>query len=146
MHSKDQVKDALAQINLFEGCADETLAAIAKIAVELNLEKGQILYKPGDNAANLYILVDGIVTFISQSGLEFLNVQRVMDRSRVFGWVALVPEHTRRIGTAQCLEESNILSINGDQLLEILDGDTRSGYSVMRRLCTMIASTIDGKQ
>lgn len=146
MLTKDQVKETLGQINLFEGCSDQTLADIAKIAVELNLEKGQILYKPGDNAANLYILVDGIVTFISQSGLEFLNVQRVMDRSRVFGWVALVPEHTRRIGTAQCLEDSNILSINGDQLLEILDKDTHSGYSVMRRLSTMIASTIDGKQ
>lgn len=143
MLEKANVKEILAHNSLFEGCTDSTLTEIAKIAVEFNLEKGQIIYRPGDKAVNIYVLVDGIVTFINKAGLEFLNVQRAIDRSMVFGWVALVPRHTRRLGTAQCLEDSKVLSFNGEQLLGILDRDTQSGYAVMKGLSSMIASTID---
>jgi CRP-like cAMP-binding protein len=117
------------------------LTAIAKLAVEGEYEKGQIIYEPGDEAADVYALVNGIVTFINKSGQGFLNVQRVMERSMIFGWVALVPEHPNRLGRAQCLENSKILSINGAALLSILENDTQSGFLVMKRLCSLIAST-----
>ena len=145
MLKTEQVKDILGHNSLFSLCSDRTLTDIAMISVELDLEKGQIIYRPGHDAVNVYVLVEGIVTFINKAGLEFLNVQQEMDRSRVFVWVAMVPEHPHRIGTAQCLENSKIISINGEQLLGILDQDTQSGYLVMRRLCSMIASTFDQK-
>lgn len=141
MLKADEVKDLLGHVSLFKGCTDHTLAEIARIAVESDYEKGQIIYEPGDKADNVYILVDGIVTFINKAGLEFLNVQRVMGRSMVFGWVALVPQYPNRIGTAQCLEDSTILAINGDAVLGILDNDTQSGYRVMKSLCSLIAGT-----
>lgn len=140
MLSQDQVRDMLSQTPLFGGCSNETLVEIAKLASEGEYEKGQVIYEPGDKASDVYLLVDGIVTFINKSGLEFLNVQRVMKRSMVFGWVALVPEHPTRLGTAQCLEDSIILSINGDKVLALLDKDTESGYRLMKQLSSMIAS------
>jgi len=145
MLEANQVKSILIQNSLFKGCTDRTLEDIAKVATQLNLEKGQVIYGPGDEAANVYVLVEGIVTFLNQSGLEFLNVQREMDRSMIFGWIALVPNHPHRIGTAQLLEDSKVLAFNGDQVASILDGDVESGYAVMKNLCSMIASTIDGK-
>ena len=141
MLQTEQVKDMLAHIALFKGCADGTLTEIAKIATESDYDKGQVIYETGDPADNVYVLVNGIVTFINKSGQGFLNVQRVMERSMIFGWVALVPEHPNRLGTAQCLEDSKILSINGAALLGILEHDTQSGFLVMKRLCSLIAST-----
>ena len=141
MLKTEEVKDMLGHIPLFMGCADQTLKAIAVNAREIDLEKGHIIYEPGEVAANIYILVNGIVTFINKSGQGFLNVQRVMERSMVFGWVALVPEHPNRLGSAQCLENSKILAINGDILLGILEKDPQSGFLVMKRLCSLIAST-----
>lgn len=141
-----QVKDVLRNNSLFKGCTDSSLDAIAGIAKELNLEKGQVIYGPGDEAVYVYVLVEGIVTFLNQSGLEFLNVQREMDRSMIFGWIALVPEHKERIGTAQLLEDSKVLAIDGERLKAILDQDTKSGYAVMQNLCVMIASTFAGKR
>lgn len=140
-----QKKEILAQNFLFKGCSDSTLTDISKIAVELNLELGQEIYRPGEMADNVYVLVEGIVTFINKSGLEFLNVQGAIERSMIFGWAAMVPGQPNRIGTAQCLEHSKILSINGPQLLKILDEDIASGYSVMKTLCELITSTLEGK-
>ena len=141
MLATEQVKELLGHVSLFKGCTDSTLTDIAKIAAELDCDKGQVIYEAGDNAANVYVLVNGIVTFINKSGLGFLNVQRVMEQSMVFGWVALVPGHPNRLGRAQCLEDSKILSIPGDTLLGILEHDTQSGFLVMKRLCSLIAST-----
>lgn len=141
-----QIKEVLSNNALFNGCTDSTLDNIAGIAKELNLEKGQVIYGPGDEAVYVYVLIEGIVTFLNQSGLEFLNVQREMDRSMIFGWIALVPEHQHRIGTAQLLEDSRVLAIDGEGLKSILDQDTQSGYAVMQNLCAMIASTFAGKR
>ena len=141
MLKTEQVKDMLGHIALFKGCTDRTLSDIATIATEIDYEQGDVVYEAGDDAVNVYVLVNGIVTFISNTGLGFLNVQRVMERSMIFGWVALVPEHPHRLGRAQCLENSKILSINGDKLLGILEKDTQSGFLVMKRLCSLIAST-----
>ena len=145
MLEEEQIRAVLANNPLFRGCSDVTLSSIAKIAVPLDLEQGQVLYRPGEKAANVYVLVEGIVTFLNQTGLEFLNNQRVIEQSMIFGWAALVPEHARRIGTAQCLEKSKILSLDGTQVVEVLDRDTASGYLVMKNLCAMITSTLQGK-
>lgn len=145
MLDKVQAKEILAHNALFKSCRDETLAEIARIAVPLDLEMGQVLYRPGDRADNVYVLVEGIVTFLNKSGLEFLNVQGVIDKTMIFGWAAMVPGQPNRIGTAQCLERSKMLSINGARLLEILDADIASGYPTMKTLCRLITSTLEGK-
>ena len=145
MLGKDEVQGILRRASLFSGCSEATLAELAKIAVESNPEKGQVLYEPGDKAVYVYVLVSGIVTFINKAGLEFLNVQRTMGRSMVFGWIALVPGYPNRIGTAQCLEESKILALNGEAVLRILDADPASGYAVMKGLAQLIASTFVDK-
>ena len=141
MLNTEHVKEMLGHIPLFQGCNDHTLGEIAAIATEIDYEKGQVIYETGDDAANVYVLVNGIVTFINKSGVGFLNVQQIMERSMIFGWVAMVPEHPHRIGSAQCLENSKIFSINGDALLGILERDTHSGFLVMKRLCSLIANT-----
>lgn len=137
----DEIKQSLQHIPLFEGCNATTLAAIAGIATERDYEKGAVLYEAGDVADNVYVLVDGIVTFIHKSGLAFLNVQKVMGRSIVFGWAAVVSDTPKRVGSAQCLEDSKIVAIDGRKLLDILDSDPKSGLLVMKRMCALIANT-----
>ena len=57
MLKTEQVKDILGHNSLFKLCSDRTLTDIAMIAVELDLEKGQIIYRPGHDAVNVYVLV-----------------------------------------------------------------------------------------
>ena len=145
MFKTQEVKDILGHTPLFKGCADQTLKNIAVNAREIDLEKGQIVYETGEVADNVYVLVNGVVTFITKTSQGILNVQPVMETTMIFGWVALVPEHPHRLGRAQCLDNSKILAINGDVLLGILEKDPQSGFLVMKRLCSLIASTFIGK-
>lgn len=137
----DEIAATLEGLALFQGCSPDTLRAIASITTEGDYEKGAMLYDVGDAADNIYVLVNGIVTFKNKLVLNYLNVQKVAGRSIVFGWAAVVAESAKRVGAAQCLEDSKILAINGRQLLDILDRDPKSGFLVMKRMCAVIANT-----
>lgn len=141
MLTSDQIQAMLNDIPLFAGCSVETLAALAKIAHERDCEKGEVIYEQGDQALEMFILVNGLVSFKTATGVGHLHVETLMKRHMIFGWAALVPEHPCRLGSAKCMDNSKVLTINGDAAMEILERDPKSGFMVMKRLCTMIAST-----
>jgi len=145
MFTHDQLRAMLNEIPLFAGCSEETLAGLAKIAHERDCDKGEVIYEAGDQALEMFILVNGLVSFKTATGVGHLHVETLMKRHMIFGWAALVPEHPRRLGSATCMDSSKVLTINGDAAMEILEQDPKSGFIVMKRLCSMIASTFIGK-
>lgn len=145
MLATDSVQKLLNEIPLFAGCSNETLEGIAKIAQERDCSKDEVIYEAGGEALDFFVLLRGIVSFRTASGVGHLHVETLMKRHMIFGWASLIPEHPRRLGSAICLEESKLLVINGDLVMEILARDAQSGFLVMKRLCSMIASTFIDK-
>ncbi len=146
MHKTEEVQQMLNKITLFSGCASTTLDAIAKLAVEINVPEGEVICEAGSETVDMFVLVRGLVRFTTDTSVGHLYNETVMKRYMIFGWAALIPEHPRRLGTASCLERSKLLSINGDDLLEVLGRDPQSGFIVMKRLCSLIASTFIDKR
>lgn len=146
MHKTEEVQQMLNEIPLFSGCASTTLDAIAKLAVEIDVPEGEVIYEAGSEAVDMFVLVRGLVRFTTDTSVGHLYNETVMKRYMIFGWAALIPEHPRRIGTASCLEGSKLLSINGDDLLKVLGGDPQSGFIVIKRLYSLIASTFIDKR
>ncbi len=146
MLSPDEIQAMLNDIPLFAGCSKETLAAIAKFASERDYKKGEEVYDSGEQALDMYVLVNGLVSFKTATGVGHLHVETLMKRHMIFGWASLVPEHPRRLGSATCMDNSKILAINGDEVMQALEQDPKSGFLVMKRLCSMIASTFIEKR
>ena len=146
MLDKPQISHVLNEIPLFAGCSNEVLQKIAATASEREYAKGELIYEAGEQALDMFVLMHGIVSFKTPSGVGHLHVETLMKRHMIFGWAALIPEHPRRLGTASCLEGSKLLSINGDDLLEVLGRDPQSGFIVMKRLCSLVASTFIDKR
>ena len=143
MYRYDELQTILNEIPLFAGCSEDTLADIAKIVQEREYAKGETIYEAGAEALDMFVLMKGLVSF---TGGGLLNVQTVMKRHMIFGWAALVPEHPHRLGSAVCLDDSKLLSINGDALLDVFGRQPKAGFLVMKRLCSLIASTFIEKR
>lgn len=141
-----EIETMLNEIPLFAGCSPGALTAIAGITVERDYKKGEMVYEAGTEALEMFVLVKGLVSFTTDTGTGHANVQTLMKRHMIFGWAALVPEHPRRLGSAKSIENSKLLSINGDAVLEILGRHPNSGFMVMKRLCSQIASTFIAKR
>ena len=61
-------------------------------------------------------------------------------------WAALLEQHPRRIARAVCHEDSVLLRLNGEAMLDALEADPTSGLMVMRRLATLVARHTTGPQ
>jgi toluene monooxygenase system ferredoxin subunit len=70
----------------------------------------------------------------------------MLRKGEVFGWAALLEQHPRRIARAVCHEDSVLLRLNGEAMLDALEADPISGLMVMRRLATLVARHTTGPQ
>ncbi len=141
MLDQTQIHDILNEIPLFAGCSAEVLDSLAAVAKERECPKGEVIYEAGEQALDMFVLLHGLVSFKTPRGVGHLFVETLMKRHMIFGWAALVPEHPRRLGSATCMEASTVLVMNGDRIMEILSNNPQAGFLVMKRLCSMIAST-----
>jgi len=131
-------QSSLNTAELFTGIGEQTLAAIMALARKEQYAAGTSLYDIGDPADDFFILDSGRVEFLI--GRERASPAGFMLRKgELFGWAALLESQPHRIARATCLEESEVLRINGKQALQALAADPASGFLVMRRLSSLIA-------
>jgi toluene monooxygenase system ferredoxin subunit len=132
-------QSALNAAELFIGISDATLAAIAGLAQKEERAADSICYDFGDPADDFFVLESGRVEFLIGRDERLSPAGFMLRKGEVFGWAALLENQPQRIARATCLEQSQLLRINGKQTLELLESDSASGYLVMRRLSSLIA-------
>ncbi len=132
-------QSALSVAELFVGIPDATLAAISALAQKEERAAGSICYDFGDPADDFYVLESGRVEFLIGRDERLSPAGFMLRKGEVFGWAALLENQPGRIARATCLEQSQLLRIDGRQTLALLERDTASGYLVMRRLSSLIA-------
>jgi toluene monooxygenase system ferredoxin subunit len=124
---------------LFNGLNSSTLEELAALAKREEHPAGAVLYRPGDPAADFFVLDSGRVEFLIGRGDRTAPGGFMLKKGEVFGWAALLDGHPARIASARCLETSSLLRINGKGALRVLEGDPAAGFIVMRRLAALIA-------
>ena len=85
------------------------------------------------------MLQSGRIEFVIGRDERTSRAGFALRKGEVCGWAALLEGQPVRIARATCLEPSIVLRINGRQTLQALEADPASGYTVMRRLSSLIA-------
>ena len=129
---------ALSQAELFQGLSAATLDAIAALSRAHDYEEGESVYRFGDDALDVYVLVNGRVRFSLGVGNRPGEGHSVFTSRMVIGWAALVTDQPRRIATAACLEPTRLLALSGKDLPDVLEANPADGFIVMKRLAAMI--------
>jgi toluene monooxygenase system ferredoxin subunit len=124
---------------LFNGLNSATLEKLAALAKRESHPGGAMLYRPGDPAADFFVLDSGRVEFLIGRGERTAPGGFMLKKGEVFGWAALLDGYSARIASARCLEASTLLRINGKSALRVLEADPSAGFTVMRRLAALIA-------
>lgn len=139
MQDSNELTDFLRNTDFLHQVSPDTIAAIAQIAEREAFEEGDAIYQLGDPAKDVFLIESGRIRFSLGIANRGGQSGSIITQGQVVGWAAVLEEQTRRLATAICLEDSQVVRLEGARLLDIFDGDTSSGYIVMRRLATMIA-------
>lgn len=127
----------LKRAPLFERVAGEDLAPLARVAETERLNLGDTLFKEGDVADALFLIVRGRVR-VERGGREVA----VLGAGEALGEMAVL-DRVPRSATATALEETEVLCIASDEFYESLHEQSEIAEGVIRIMCQRLRAAND---
>ena len=133
----------IREVDLFEYVSDEIVAGMAKAAKEMKFSKGELIFHEEEEAEYLYILLEGKISMgVSLTSKPTTVTVTVLDTPNLlFGWSAIVKPY-RFTAYGLCEEDTKVLAIPGDTILDLLQQDPPTAYTVMKRLTELISGRL----
>ncbi len=143
-----KVADVLERCELFSGLTRKEIEKIASLGSVETYKAGESILNQGDFGENLYIIEEGnvflerVVDMGSRKGNAVISL---LGKGRVLGcWSTLVGEPHNLMSSAVCRKPTKVVVINGQALREMMMSNSRLGFRVMERLCSMLRDRIRG--
>jgi CRP-like cAMP-binding protein len=136
--------EMLREFQLFEGLKEGELKEIVPLCQERSYEDGSVVFTAGGSAEDVYMLRTGRVSILLELVIYDLEARAdvyTIEEGETFGWSALVPPH-KLTATARCQRPCDVVTINGRQLLDLLNNNRDIGFVVMRNLCRVISARL----
>ena len=97
-------------------------------------KKGDILFRQGDDADQLYILVDGLI--------EYPENGATSKPGEMFGEIAFFAPERKRTLTARCAEDCTLLSINQSTVRELYYQNPGFGFEIVGLVAGRLSADI----
>ena len=125
--------EKLQRCDLFRLLGPREIARLSNACGVMQLKEGERVYSDGVPASHLFILLKGRVELRRPvKGGPSLLVDDLMAGS-IFGVSSLV-ETERYLLNAECVEDSEVLKIEGAVLRQILNENPAVGYAIQKRI------------
>jgi CRP-like cAMP-binding protein len=110
-----QDQELLRGVELFQAFSDDELTALSRTSRTLELRRGDVLFREGDDAHELYVVVDGRLAMSNRSFDGRESVVSLMERGDPFGEMPLF-DGLGRSAEARALEVSTVVEIPYDPI------------------------------
>jgi CRP/FNR family transcriptional regulator len=119
---------------LFEGLSETQLNSIITIGNETRIQKGQWLFREGEDAQQMFILKAGAVELLMtvENDIE-LPITIVRKPGNCFGTSTLVPPHTYSL-SARGAEDGALLVLKKTDLENLIKADYELGHPILINL------------
>ena len=129
----------LADVDLFRSLSAEALEQVVAASVRRTLRRGDVLFKEGDEAAELFFVESGRVAIANRSPDGRESVVALMEPGDLFGEMPLFDDMGRS-AAARSLEPSVVHAIPYDALRRVLDDDPTLLWEVVELLSRRLRS------
>ena len=133
----------LARNWFFKGLSPTQVKTLLGVAKQASYRAGEKVVVEGEPAETFYILAQGAVSIkmrIEEHGEMVLSILK--RAGEIFGWSALV-EGGRSTGTAECLEDTQVLFLAKKDLENLFARDPALGYRFMKRLAGLVSRRLE---
>src|SRR4030042_440281 len=140
------VLNTLKESELLGGLETSKLRKLVSLCHEEFFREGTMVFKEGDEAKDLYILMEGKVVLemelrpLTNRPTISTAVDAIIE-GESFGWSALIEPYVYT-SSARCVADSKVLALKGDKLRQALADDHDLGYEVMKRLAWLVSSRL----
>jgi len=125
------LRNELANIPLFGDLDPASLHTLIRRVRVVMLEAGQVLFREGDPANSLYVVVDGAVVPIAEG--ERRRKLAVLERGEFFGEIGLMTKQPRN-ATIEAIVETKLLAIDRRLVWELIESQPTVAQGILRFL------------
>jgi CRP-like cAMP-binding protein len=131
----------LATLPLFSGLVDDELEALARVTRAVESPQGDDLWREGDEADGLYVIVSGRVTVDTRLPAEREVEIATLGPGGVLGEIPLLGGG-RRWATVRVLEDSRLLFLGRPEFGALVSGASPGALIVRRRLVALVCDRL----
>lgn len=138
----DALQRQLRNVTLFEGLLPVHLRRIASLVDEVTFNRGDSVFKHGDEGDGLYLIVEGTVRIsrsVSGMGEEALAV---LGPGMYFGEMSIVDDDCPRSADAIANEQSTLLKLPKDDLRDLMFVDRELAYELLWRFVRTLSKRL----
>jgi signal transduction histidine kinase len=123
-------EEFLKKIPLFEDLPDDDLTTLCKMVTTVELKAGEVLFNEGSPGDRVYVLKDGSLEVVKQSGKREVLLAVNDEPGMVIGEMALI-EQAPRMATVRARFDSTLLGIHQNQLDTLLNTSPSAGQAIL---------------
>lgn len=142
MDLADALKDNLTRIPWFRELSPQHLEKIAQITHLRAVKAGDILFREGDKADHIYIILEGRIALemaVPPRGKVRFYTAELWE---LVGWSSVTPTVHQRTAGAVAVTDSLLAAVDAEKLRQLCEDDHDLGYLTMRRLANIVASRL----
>ena len=130
----------LTGVALFEGLGPDQVRAVAAASTVRHLERGDLLFRQGEPADELYVVLDGRLAIATRSIDGRESMVALMEDGDLFGEMSLFDGRGRSTD-ARALERSELIAIPFGPLKEALEAHPHALWRVVELLAGRLRTT-----
>lgn len=133
----------LSEFDLFEDASEDALNEIAPLCETIKLAKGEYVFREGEKADKLHLLIDGSIALRVNltSRPDSVTVSFVNRPHQTLGWSGVVSPNYYT-ASAYCEEDTELMVIPSAKFLDALEKYPETGFKVMLRITQIISDRL----
>ena len=136
--------ETLRRFSLFAGLAPEVFKDLAMLGDEISLKAGEWLFREGDDADALYLVVKGSIDLkiaLDQAGQRLEDLETIVE-GEALGWSAFV-EPYRYTLSAIAATDVRLARLDAKNLRNLMTQNPEIGYNLMCHVAQAIARRLN---
>lgn len=131
------LNESIRNYAFFDGMHPEHLALLSEGARTCQYKAGELLFRQGDPASELYLIESGRIVLEAQGALHGTPPLQSLGAGEVVGWSWLFPPFVWHF-QARAAEPTKTIVLNGAHLLVSAELDHDFGYELMKRVAQVV--------
>ncbi|HOL73905.1 MAG TPA: Crp/Fnr family transcriptional regulator [Bryobacteraceae bacterium] len=132
--------EALRGHPFLEGMKPNHVQKMAEVAMEVQFNRDQVIFREGDESSLFYLLLTGKVALEVTAPGRIVRVQTLGEGDEL-GWSSLIGRHGKTF-QARSIEPVRAIAFDGTRLRHACEMDPAFGYQLMQRVLRVVAERL----
>jgi len=134
--------ETLRRYPYFAHVGEESLKQVAMISDEKFIPAGTVIFREGDEATYLNVIVEGEVDIQYELGSGEKRTVDTLVSGDILGWSALI-EPFKATAVATATKDTRLVRIEARKLRELCEKDTMLGYRLALQIAKLLANRLE---